>query len=304
MNLRPSTKKLFFLLPFLVFCILLFESCELPTEIEEYFPPTVPAPLGPSNGSSFQNLTPTLSVRNSEEYSGTKVTYNFEVYSDAGLSNLAASGTNIPAGNQTTSWQVSPALEAGITYYWRAQGYNGTTYSTYSPVYNFTAYSPCHSRGWQVGPWGKAIVDAFIGCTQYDNLYTDPTQALGPPNAWSSGVSIRILGGIVSLGLNGYIVVDMGVCIINGDGADLRIYQFIAHEPIQVFVSPAPDGPWADLGEKWCYHPYCEYDLEGCFYEEVRYIKILDRNPEGECAGPSRYSPGADIDAVKALNYK
>jgi hypothetical protein len=295
--------KILFLPLFIVLFILIFKGCELPTEIEESFPPTIPAPIGPANGSSFQNLNPFLTIQNSTEYRGAQVTYTFEVYTDRALSNLAVEGKDIIAGPEQTRWLVTPALESGVTYYWRARGYNGTTYSEYSPVSSFTAYSPCNSRGSGVGPWGKAIVDSYIGCTEFDTLFTDPTQALGPPDAWRVGTSVRFLGGIVSLGLKGYIVVDMGVCIFNGDGPDLRVYQFISHEPLQVFVSPTPDGPWADLGVVWCWDPYCEFDLEGCIYEAVRYVKILDQDPVGECIGPSHYTPGADIDAVKALNY-
>jgi hypothetical protein len=303
MSRKVLISKILFLPLFIVLFILLFKGCELPTEIEESFPPTVPAPVGPANGSSFQNLTPTLTIRNSIDYRGTQVTYTFEVYANERLSTLVVESRDIPAGPEQTRWIVSPALEAGVTYYWRARGYNGTTYSEYSPVSSFTAYSPCISWGSEASPWGKAIIDSYIGCTDWDNLFTNPTEALGPPNAWRVDQSIRLLGGIVSLGLKGYIVVDMGVCIFNGEGPDLRVYQFVAHEPLQVFVSPTADGPWADLGVVWCWDPYCEFDLEGCIYEAVRYVKIVDQDPVGECVGPSRLTPGADIDAVKALNY-
>jgi len=304
MKIRVFIKKIFIFTLFFVLIILFFKGCKLPTGIEEGFSPTTPTPISPVDGSNVQTQTPTLTVHNSKEYSGSQIVYNFEVFSDSGMNNLVAAGNNIPAGSINTSWQITQNLQPNVEYFWRARGFNGTVYSPYTSTWSFIVLMPCRSRGRGVGPWGKAIVAAQIGCLEHDNLFTNPTEALGPSDAWRIGTSTFRIGGVVSLGLKGYIVVDMGVCIVNNEGNDLRVYQYIAHEPIKVLVSPMPDGPWADLGVQSCHHPFCEFDLEGCIYDEIRYVKIIDQDPTGECVGPSRYTPGADIDAVMALHYR
>ncbi len=67
------------------------------------------------------------------------LTYEFEVYADAGLTNQVTStgGVRIEAGVGTTSWTVPPSLTENQTYYWRARAFDGELYSDWMSAASF-----------------------------------------------------------------------------------------------------------------------------------------------------------------------
>jgi hypothetical protein len=156
--------------------------------------------------------------------------------------------------------------------------------------------------------YAQAVNDWWIpSCSLAQNIYNDPQEALGPPNAAGSGPDHYT--GFVSLGFGGYVTVDLGGCIDDQPGNDLRVFQSVSNEPVSVYVSASPDGPFTFLDRKSCPNTpegrinrirgYCDFDLASGGVQKARYIKVED----GElypCPGGTG-SEGADLDAVQAL---
>ncbi|HUJ16562.1 MAG TPA: chitobiase/beta-hexosaminidase C-terminal domain-containing protein [Nitrospirota bacterium] len=86
-------------------------------------PPTGPTISSPMNNANVASLTPALSVANAADVDMHDVlSYDFDVATDGGFTNIVASGANIAQGNGgTTSWTVAPALADHTPYYWRAR---------------------------------------------------------------------------------------------------------------------------------------------------------------------------------------
>jgi hypothetical protein len=153
--------------------------------------------------------------------------------------------------------------------------------------------------------YGKAIADSWIpACSLAQDIYNDPSQALGAPNAAGSGPDQ--FTGFVSLGFGGHVTLDLGGCISDVPGPDLRVYQTVSGEEVSVYVSLHPDGPFTLVEAlKACGEPYrgiqhsCEFDVASGGVTRARYVRVED----GElfpCPGGT-VSEGADLDAVEAL---
>jgi len=160
------------------------------------------------------------------------------------------------------------------------------------------------------GNFAIAVLQSDIACGP-TNAYADTSQALGQPNAFASGPGKLEIHGFLSLGINGSVTLFMGSCIQDLPGPDLRVYQTISREAVEVQVSQSVNGPFVSLGTKDCndpppfFHGFCEFDLSGSGLSNARIVKVIDREtltfPGTECdsAGPS---PGADIDAVGVVS--
>lgn len=152
--------------------------------------------------------------------------------------------------------------------------------------------------------YARTVVDAWFPACSSRNIYNDPQKALGREDAAGSGP--LNFTGFVSLGFGGYVTVDMGGCIDDRPGPDLRIFQAVGSEPVSVYVSLSPDGPFTlvearrDCGERaTAIRSYCDIDIASGGATRARYVKVED----GElyaCPGDS-VSEGADLDAVQAL---
>lgn len=154
-------------------------------------------------------------------------------------------------------------------------------------------------------PYGKSIAEAWIpACSLAQDAYNDPTRAVGPPDAAGSGPDQ--FTGFVSLGFGGRVTVDLGGCISDAPGPDLRVYQVVSSEPVSVYVSLFPDGPFTLVeARKECGEPFsgirrrCDFDIASGGVTRARYVRVED----GElfpCPGGT-VSEGADLDAVQAL---
>jgi len=148
-----------------------------------------------------------------------------------------------------------------------------------------------------------AVISSDIGCLGI-NQYTDPNEALGLPDYKSWYDPHDPFGtrysGFVSLGPGGSITLKMGVDIIDGPGADIAIYQAVSNEETALYVAEGPISPFIFIGIQHCGYP-CYFDLNGLVNpnSRFRYIMVQD------ASYPDCYeTAGADIDAVKALNYK
>ncbi len=83
--------------------------------------PGAPRINSPAPGGQVNQLRPTLVIDNATDPDEDALTYTFEVYREPALTTLVASQVAVPAGANTTSWQVSMNLTEDRTYYWRAR---------------------------------------------------------------------------------------------------------------------------------------------------------------------------------------
>jgi hypothetical protein len=268
--------------------------------------PAVPQAVSPSADSTVDTQTPTFVVRNAAGFED-GATYDFLV--------LAASGDavvdqvlGVPATPGTTSATLVRPLDQGFAYRWKAVGHAGGR-DVESSLVRFEVGLACDPTR---DPWAKSVVDVDISsCTLQTNRRSllDPTKVLGPPDA--RGTVESNYDNFLSLGEGGVVVVDMGACATDREGFDLRVFQYIEHEPVTVKVSAGPGGPWYDLGTKPCddgglpqYRSnHCDFDLATAGVQTVRYVWVQD----GElfpCERAGSRTEGADIDAVQVLNLR
>jgi hypothetical protein len=153
--------------------------------------------------------------------------------------------------------------------------------------------------------YGKAVSEYWIpACSLAQDIYNDPKEALGAPDAAGRGPDQY--SGFVSLGFGGHVTLDLGGCISDAPGPDLRVFQAVSGEQVSVYVSLSPEGPFTLVEAlKACGDPYhgiqhsCEFDLASGGVTRARYVRVED----GElfpCPGGT-VSEGADLDAVEAL---
>jgi len=153
--------------------------------------------------------------------------------------------------------------------------------------------------------YGQAVADWWIpACSIAQDIYNDPMAALGAPDA--AGSAPDQYTGIVSLGFGGYVTLDMGGCVADQVGNDIRVFQAVSSEPVSVYVSTSPDGPFTLVEPRRpCSERvdrvkgYCDFDLATAGVREARYVKVED----GElypCPGGT-VTEGADLDAVQSL---
>ena len=157
--------------------------------------------------------------------------------------------------------------------------------------------------------YAQAVVDWWLPqCTLTHNRYNDPAEVLGPPDAVNLG-GVDNYQGFMSLGEGGYVTVDMGTTIGDGAGPDIRVFQTTSNEPVTVYASTAPDGPFTLIGLRvpcgvrtpGVFSNHCDFDLHDGGVAAARYLKIED----GEiypCLAGGTVTEGADIDAVQVLS--
>jgi hypothetical protein len=100
--------------------------------------PSVPVIANPSNGSAVNVYNPVLTVRNSTDPDQDTLTYDFEVYSDAAMTNLVAAEFGVRSSELgVTAWTVPIVLTENQTYYWRARAFDGTAPSGWTAAASF-----------------------------------------------------------------------------------------------------------------------------------------------------------------------
>ena len=267
--------------------------------------PDLPVALRPTEGGAVDSQTPSLVVMNSRGFDAGQATYEFVVLDAAGT-RVVQDIKDVAAGTGQTEGAVPAPLERGRAYQWKAVAHAGERQAESKPV-AFEIAVPCTPGD----PYAKAVVDVFLSdCARRTNrrALLDPRSVLGPPDA--RGSSDETYSGILSLGEDGYVTVDMGVCIADQAGPDVRVFQYVQFEGVGVDVSGSPDGPWTDLGTQPCgdggtgdRSNHCDFDLAGTGLKAVRYVRVSDgeRYP---CERAGTRSEGADVDAVQALHVR
>ena len=160
------------------------------------------------------------------------------------------------------------------------------------------------------GVYATEVVSTNLGCIP-TNAFTNADELLGAPNASATGPGKTEYQGFVSLGVNGSVTAFMGSCIQDLPGADIRVYQSVSREAVEVQVSQSEDGPFVSLGFEDCndtppfFQGFCEFDLAGSGLSNVRFVRVIDREtitfPGAECDNTGM-SPGADVDAIQVVH--
>ncbi len=104
-------------------------------------PPTAPVPYAPQWPNITVSTTPDLSVVNATDAENDTLAYDFEVYYDSMLTQLAVASPHVAETHNpdSTSWTVTPPLTDNKFYYWRARAFDGYEYSPWSSMRYFIA---------------------------------------------------------------------------------------------------------------------------------------------------------------------
>jgi hypothetical protein len=102
-----------------------------------YDGPNAPVPQAPMCGSEIASLQTVLTVTNAVDPQGTPLLYQFQLYSDIGLTILVAETINpaqlVPQGaGATTSWPVPVNLLENTRYFWRARAKDQFTFGPFN----------------------------------------------------------------------------------------------------------------------------------------------------------------------------
>jgi hypothetical protein len=99
--------------------------------------PTVPVMQQPRTQSEVQTLQPALVLENSIDPDGDPLTYEYELYADAGLTNLLAEQAGVIAGVPVTAWTVPMPLDENVRYWWRGRASDQGAVSQWTEEGNF-----------------------------------------------------------------------------------------------------------------------------------------------------------------------
>ncbi len=94
--------------------------------------PSVPVINSPEINEIVSLLQPELSVLCSTDADGDILTYEFELFSDAGYTTLVAGESGVPESGSIVLWTVPEELVENKTYYWRARAFDGVAYTLWT----------------------------------------------------------------------------------------------------------------------------------------------------------------------------
>jgi len=254
-------------------------------------------PFSPRDGGFFdlnRADEAALAVRNPNG-AKTTLTYDFELYADPSLSELVegVSVVAIDTSHGYTEWRLSSSLTPGA-YYWRVRS---SDQNDWSGPFGFEVRSFCDIANQPTNAtW---VIDHLIPRSCPSITLNDPTAALGPPDAiGGTNPGDPPYANFLSLDYGGYVDLEMGATIVDGAGDDLRVWEYVSTELLEVFVAKSETGPWVSLGVAWC-PEYCDFDLALAGVDYARFVRVSDMwSHTYRCHSTS----GADIDSVEVLN--
>jgi hypothetical protein len=176
-------------------------------------------------------------------------------------------------------------LPGTYTVHYRANGFQEQTFSVQvtsgDPTVLNVALSPSNTYyAYQI-----TTCKFYSPSNNYQNNPTEGVSCLGPPD-----------GVCASLGVNGYVIVDMLDPVTDlPDAFDLKVYEAgPTSDGYSVYVASEWEGPWVFLGTGM---GTAEFDLASGSIDSARYVKIID---DGD-GNSGELNPGVDIDAVENL---
>ncbi len=147
-----------------------------------YDGPNAPVPTAPTCGSEIASLQTTLQATNAVDPQGTPLRYQFQLFSDVGLTVLVAEvadgNTLIPEGVGTTAWPVTVNLVENTRYFWRVRAKDPFTFGPFSaPACSFFVNAANEAPGIPGinSPLDGAQVNSFTPALRVDNA-SDPDQ--------------------------------------------------------------------------------------------------------------------------------
>ena len=99
--------------------------------------PESPLLLSPIEGTEVATWLPWLEVEEAFDPQGDVLSYHFEVYSDAALSQSLATGTTTAASSNLRRWKVTNPLLENATVFWRARAEDTAVLGSYSSLASF-----------------------------------------------------------------------------------------------------------------------------------------------------------------------
>ncbi len=99
--------------------------------------PSAPIPIYPVSQEPVNYQRVRLIVENSINLENDTLTYDFEIYSDPGLTTIEASQNNVPEGVDSTSSGYFEGFLIDTEYWWRSRSYDGYEYSLWGLTGSF-----------------------------------------------------------------------------------------------------------------------------------------------------------------------
>lgn len=104
--------------------------------------PSAPDLFSPINQEIISMFGVHLSVENSIDAEGDDLTYEFQIYSDAGMATLVKTIVGLVEQNDITKTEKIPDLDADTEYWWRCRAYDSYEYSPWSDLNSFVTRTP------------------------------------------------------------------------------------------------------------------------------------------------------------------
>ncbi len=168
-----------------------------------YNGPSSPGANRPRTDERVSTSTPEFSVVNAFDPDGEPLAYDFEVYSDAGLTTQVFAASAVPGGEALTRWVPEGALTENTMYWWRARASDAHVSSAWTDAKAFfvdqanegplapTAHfpngdvdtlRPTFTADATLDPEGDAFIYTFEVATDAD--FTDPVTYTSPSPEW------------------------------------------------------------------------------------------------------------------------
>ena len=130
----------------------------------EFGGPGVPEPISPLDGQEADVDRPTLTTLNTTDADGDALVYHFEVYADAGLTELITESGAVSENPGSTSWTVDDRLEENTLFWWRVSADDSWIRGDWSIAQEIFLNANEEAPGMPepIRPWEGATVDAEV----------------------------------------------------------------------------------------------------------------------------------------------
>ncbi|MDH4185088.1 MAG: hypothetical protein OEV92_12750 [Nitrospinota bacterium] len=249
-------------------------------------------PISPRDGGYLdKNLrnSPSLGVSNLYTGGGLLPTYDFQLFDAPDAQKPIAETAGLPQafGVNQTRYYPPVTLNEGQTYYWRAKVNAPGVDTSWSKINSFTVANLCSfTTG---GRYAAYAIDWVPKKCANVLKFIDMKTSLGPPDATIPYANF------LSLDYGGEVIVEMGATVIDQPGFDMRVFEFVSTETLELFAGPTEAGPWFSLGVGFCGN-YCDFDLE---WAGIKYAKFFRVKDVGTLAMYCHETSGSDIDSVE-----